>query len=231
MTKSIIELKGSTFTLPVICLYSDNIQDIETTLSEKIKQAPQILKNASVIVNIASMPDLNEFAPIAALLKKHDINLVGFSGCTQEQKQALLETGFSVLSEGKSSFEKKKSASTISPNTPYFPALVIDSPVRSGQQIYARNCDLIINDAVSTGAEVISDGNIHIYSVVRGKIIAGADGNENAHIYCTQLEAELISIAGHYWLSEQIPTEFYKKPVKISIQNNTLFIQPLHISI
>ena len=81
---------------------------------------------------------------------------------------------------------------------------MITQPVRSGQQIYAKNSDLIVIASVSPGAELLADGNIHIYGRLKGRALAGVTGNQHAHIFCQNLEAELVAIAGHYWLSEDL---------------------------
>lgn len=80
--------------------------------------------------------------------------------------------------------------------------------MRSGQRIYAPQCDLIVTSHVSAGAELIADGNIHVYGMMRGRALAGASGDRETQIFCTNLMAELVSIAGEYWLSDQIPAEF-----------------------
>lgn len=86
--------------------------------------------------------------------------------------------------------------------------MVIDQTVRSGKQIYAKGCDLIINASVSHGAEVLADGNIHIYGTLNGRALAGVQGNTEARIYCKSLNAELIAIAGNYLVNEQIPDQY-----------------------
>ena len=80
---------------------------------------------------------------------------------------------------------------------------------------------------VSAGAELIADGNIHIYGLMRGRVLAGAAGDTESQIFCTHLHAELISIAGQYWLSDQIPGEFAGKAAKLSLVNNELTINNL----
>jgi septum site-determining protein MinC len=84
------------------------------------------------------------------------------------------------------------------------PAKLITLPVRSGQQIYAKNCDLIVMAAVSAGAELLADGNIHVYGPLRGRALAGVNGNREARIFCQQLGAELLSIAGQYKVAEDL---------------------------
>ena len=99
-------------------------------------------------------------------------------------------------------------------------------PVRSGQRIYAPNSDLIVTANVSAGAELIADGNIHIYGLMRGRVLAGAAGDTESQIFCTHLHAELISIAGQYWLSDQIRANS-RKAAKLSLVNNELTINNL----
>lgn len=249
MSKPAIELKGSTFTLPVIQLNNTDPDLIKSALTTKIEQAPNLLKNASVVVNISELGDnINYFAIYNAIIST-GLNVVGISGCNEIQKQNVTSLGMFVLSEGKSqkqlvkSSQQKQHTAELSEltSTPIKPEptydntftqlspIIITTPVRSGQQIYARNRDLIVMATVSHGAEIISDGNIHVYSKMRGKIIAGANNNPTANIFCTQLEAELVSIAGHYWLSDNIPFDFYGKSVRICLTENTLHINSLHI--
>jgi septum site-determining protein MinC len=109
----------------------------------------------------------------------------------------------------------------------YLPAQVINSTVRSGQQVYAKDRDLIILGAVSHGAEVIADGNIHIYGALRGRAIAGAKGNTDAAIFCQRLEAELVSIDGNYWISDSLQGELWSKSAAINYKNNSLEITAL----
>jgi septum site-determining protein MinC len=99
---------------------------------------------------------------------------------------------------------------------------LIDQPVRSGQRIYAPHCDLIVTNHVSAGAELIADGNIHVYGMMRGRALAGAGGDRDAQIFCTHLTAELVSIAGEYWLSDNIPAEFYGKAARLRLGDSAL---------
>jgi septum site-determining protein MinC len=100
-------------------------------------------------------------------------------------------------------------------------ALIVDKPLRSGQKIYARGCDLVVLAMVNQGAEIISDGNIHVYAPLRGKAMAGARGNTEARIFTMCLEAELISIAGVYRTSENpLPDDVKGKPSQIRLSND-----------
>ncbi|MBS4099143.1 MAG: septum site-determining protein MinC [Sulfuricella sp.] len=108
------------------------------------------------------------------------------------------------------------------------PTLVIDKPVRTGQRIYAKGADLVVLSIVNAGAELIADGDIHIYAPLRGRAIAGAQGNEGARIFVQRLEAELISIAGIFRVFEEgVPEEFRGKPAQVHLEGSRLVIQPL----
>ena len=108
------------------------------------------------------------------------------------------------------------------------PTLVIDRPLRSGQQVYARDADLIVLGLVSHGAEVIADGHIHVYGALRGKAIAGARGFAEARIFAHSLEAELLSIAGIFRTSEKgLPAEVQAKPAQVRLEGDKLVMEAL----
>jgi len=109
------------------------------------------------------------------------------------------------------------------------PTLLIDKPLRSGQQVYAQG-DVVILDLVSYGAEVIAEGNIHIYAPLRGRALAGVKGNPDARIFCTCLEPELISIAGIYRTAEQtLPADVLGKSAQVRLANEKLILEPLRM--
>ena len=109
------------------------------------------------------------------------------------------------------------------------PTLLIDKPLRSGQQIYAQG-DVVILDLVSYGAEVIAEGNIHIYAPLRGRALAGVKGNPDARIFCTCLEPELISIAGIYRTAEQtLPADVLGKSAQVRLADEKLILEPLRM--
>jgi septum site-determining protein MinC len=105
--------------------------------------------------------------------------------------------------------------------------MVVDEPVRAGQQIYAEGGDLIALAPVSPGGEVLADGHIHVYSHLRGRAHAGVDGDQSARIYCHSLEAQLVSIAGIYVVNEEIDARFLSKRVQIRCVNDALEMERL----
>ncbi|WP_323085327.1 septum site-determining protein MinC [Providencia alcalifaciens] len=241
MPQSPIELKGSSFTLSVIHLHSEEPKLIKKALQDKVNQAPDFLKNAPVVINVAELTHHADMYSIHKAIVSAGLRIVGISGCTDPLlRQKINEAGLPVLIEGKSkkapepstddvTFAKSDIAPQPAPiESAYRKTRIINTPVRSGQRIYAPNSDLIVTSNVSAGAELLADGNIHIYGVMRGRALAGASGDMESQIYCTHLQAELVSIAGEYWLSDQIPTEFLAKAAKLCLVDNKLNIEYLN---
>ena len=108
------------------------------------------------------------------------------------------------------------------------PTLIIDKPLRSGQQVYARGRDLVVMAMVNPGAEVIADGHIHVYAPLRGRAIAGARGDVNARIYCTCLEPQLVSVAGIYRTTETpLAADVLGKPALVRLDGEKIIVEPL----
>ena len=107
------------------------------------------------------------------------------------------------------------------------PGLMQTTPVRSGQQVYADNRDLTVLATVGAGAEVIADGSIHIYGALRGRALAGAQGNPKSRIFCREFHAELVAVAGHYKVLEDIPKDLHGKPVQVWLDGEALRIEQL----
>lgn len=113
---------------------------------------------------------------------------------------------------------------------PAKPTIVVSTPVRTGQQVYAEQADLIVLGIVSPGAEVIADGNIHIYAPLRGRAIAGASGDAKARIFVQSMQAELVSIAGIYRVFDQkLPPHLHRKAVQIELQEDRLAIGAINV--
>jgi septum site-determining protein MinC len=102
------------------------------------------------------------------------------------------------------------------------------APVRSGQQVYAQNRDLTVCAPVGAGAEVIADGSVHIYGPLRGRALAGALGDTNARIFCREFHAELVAVAGHYKVLDEIPANLHGKAVQVWLENDKLHIEELN---
>lgn len=211
------DLKGSSFTLSVLHLSDNQIAHTVQFLQEKIAQAPAFFANAPVVINVAKVEGDIDYPALKQGISQAGLIPVGVTGCKDKRSQNLaVEAGFAVMTATNSPAQMA-------------PTKVIRTPVRSGQQIYAKDGDLVILSHVSAGAEVIADGSIHIYGTLRGRAIAGASGQREARIICHDLQAELISIAGRYWLSDQIESQFWQQRVMLSMTDESLYLETLTI--
>ncbi|KAJ9432899.1 MULTISPECIES: septum site-determining protein MinC [Enterobacterales] len=236
MSQTPIEFKGSSFTLSVVHLHHSQPEVIRQALQDKIDQAPAFLLNAPVVLNVSALTGDINWKQMQQAVMATGLRIVGVSGCKDEAlKKMIARAGLPVLSEGKES--RKQAAAPVVEAAPVVPAVIaeaasktriINTPVRSGQQIYARNADLIVTSSVSAGAELVADGNIHIYGMMRGRALAGVGGQRDSQIFCTNLAAELVSIAGEYWMMDHIPAEFFGKAARLSLQDGALTIQTLN---
>lgn len=244
--KETIELKNNSFILPVIHLNHAKTPLLRQQLLSKINQAPHFFKNAPVVINLSGFTKNEaDWKEIEHIISSVGLRIVGLTGCTGEAlKDLMMRAGLPILSEGKeqrnaSGFDPASIPNTLSPPIQNSTAAkkvpensekktrVVTTTVRSGQRIYARNSDLVVVSNVNSGAELIADGNIHIYGTMRGRVLAGASGDTSCQIFCTHLSAELVSIAGEYWLMEQIPDAFCKKASHLFLKDGTLAIQAL----
>ncbi len=215
------DLKGSSFTLSVLHLSDNQIANTVEFLKQKVAQAPAFFANAPVVINISKVDGDIDFLALKHGISDAGLIPVGVTGCKDKRCQSLAsEAGFAVMT---ASNNPAKAPAKIAPTT------IVRTPIRSGQQVYAKDGDLVILNHVSPGAEVIADGSIHIHGTLRGRAIAGASGQKEARIICHDLQAELVSIAGNYWLSEQIESEFWQKKVMLSMTEESLHFELLTI--
>jgi septum site-determining protein MinC len=243
MADAAVEFKGTSFTLSVLQLKALQLVDIRTSLALKVAQAPDFFHLVPVLVNIEQVDESIDYFEIKKLIEEFNFTFVGFTGAISTEKRALIrKLGFSFVNAA-------KTVVTNSVKSKVEPQLAVEiksdpvdqslknkqtiysdkvhrGQIRSGQQIYAKEQNLVIIGSVSAGAEVIADGNIHIYGSLRGRAIAGAKGHKHAQIYCQSLEAELVSINGNYWLSESME-EHWASPVYIHLTGTELMSSKL----
>ncbi len=235
MSDQAIELKGSGFTLSVLHIATNQFDDLKLALANKIAQAPKFFEMAPIVANVEQLQDKDvDFSKLKATLENLKLVPVGVTGASDQHKAQAKAAGLAVLSSSKSSqqsetspvVEKIEVTKEISVPS-YVASKVVDVNVRSGQQVYAKETDLIVHGSVGNGGEVIADGSIHIYGKLRGRAIAGAKGDSSARIYCHNIQAELISINGTYWTSEQIQEHSWDQPGCIKLNGEQLSISPL----
>ena len=233
-TSLALEFKSSNFSVPVLALSSDDLITIEQQLQEKASVAPDFFKNLPVVIDLQASNKLEcniDIETLTAVIKKVGLLPIGIrGGNAQQNKQALnlLIPVYSVNHGVTTEEPQKQQTPAPTPETEArdTSTMLITQPIRSGQRIYATG-DLIITAQVSSGAEIMAEGNIHVYNTLRGRASAGIQGNKDARIFCFDLQAELISIAGIYKVSEDIGASVRNKPVQIYLQNQALIIQDL----
>jgi septum site-determining protein MinC len=235
-----LEFKSSTFSVPVLVLSSDDLVIIEQQLQEKISLAPEFFRNSPLVLDLQEINkqgyDINIVA-LSDIIRKAGLLPIGIrGGNVQQNKQAieLLLPVYSIHSGGVSADTKKPKTIIPVPETKtdivadvdVTTTTLITQPIRSGQRLYAVG-DLVILAQVSAGAEIMAEGNIHVYNTLRGRALAGVLGNTEARIFCFDLQAELISIAGNYKVSEDLDETVRNKPVQIYLQDQALIIKDI----
>jgi len=235
----VLEFKSSTFSVPVLVLAGNDVMTIEQQLQEKIHLAPEFFKNSPLVFDLQELNkhDLDiDVAELTHTIRKLGLLPIGIRGGSAQQNQQALELGIPVHSghgtavassaTPKQQIPEPEPESAAEPQAVTAITTMITHPVRSGQRIYASG-DLVILAQVSAGAEILAEGNIHVYGSLRGRALAGVQGNTEARIFCSDLQAELISIAGNYKVSEDLNSAVHNQPVQIYLQKNTLVIKDI----
>ena len=247
-TLPMFELKAAAFTLPVIRLLGLDMDAVETQLAPKVEQAPGFFRNTPVVIDLAELSESDAdvgFPQLVGLLRGLGMIPVGVRGGSPRQNEAAKAMELAILGEATKARPREALETDIVPVERGAAAppsrakkqagngsggrvsTLIDRPVRSGQRIYAAGGDLTVVAPVSSGAELMADGNIHIYGTMRGRVIAGLKGDAAARIFCRDLQAELVSVAGHYRVSENITAELKGKQVQVFLDHEVLRIEPL----
>ncbi len=199
--------------------------DVEKRLSE----TPGFFRSMAVIIDCSALGELRDgldLAGLARVLRERAMTPVGIQGGSERHERQAPDLHLGVFPEGRPS-ATKEGAANAGAQAQETQAMVVDKPVRSGQQVYARGRDLVVLAPVGQGAEVIADGNIHIYAPLRGRALAGAVGFEGARIFCKELRAELVSVAGLYRVSEDLPENLCGATVQIRLNGRQLVVEPL----
>lgn len=239
LQKAALEFKSTSLTVPVLLLASNDELYIELQLKEKVAQAPEFFKHSPLLIDLQKLNSLGldmDLPSLIKLVRQLEFMPIGIRGGNETQNQAALALNLPVHSMhgNNTPMTNKPAAKTlavpeveeIKQPEQAFENKLITQPVRSGQRVYAKG-DLIVTATVSAGAEIMAEGNIHVYGSLRGRALAGVLGDINSRIFCSDLQAELISIAGIYQLSDDISPELAHKPVQISLDNQTLLIKDI----
>ena len=225
-----------------------DVDQLVREMRERVERAPKLFGRAAVIVDFGGLtrtPDVDTARALIEGLRGAGVIPVALAYGTREIEQLAEQLGLPLLSKFRAQYERvdaaaaaparpapapepapapKPAAAAKATASAAKPGLMQKTPVRSGQQLYAENRDLTVLNTVGAGAEVIADGSIHIYGALRGRALAGAQGNTDARIFCREFHAELVAIAGHYKVMEEVPNELRGKAVQIWLDQDQLKI-------
>ena len=233
-----------------------DVERLGAEMRDRVARAPKLFERAAVIVDFGALPGTPDVATARALLvalRDAGVIPVALAYGSGDNERLAVELGLPLLAKFRAQYEPTNasvgatevataraetatqrpdapvaaSAAPTKANTPADIGMVHTAPIRSGQQIYAEQCDLTVVGTVGAGAEVIADGSIHIYGALRGRALAGARDNDKARIFCREFHAELVAIAGHYKVMEDLPADLRGKPVQIWLDNEQIHIAAL----
>jgi septum site-determining protein MinC len=246
------ELKIGQVGIANLRIRSLDVERLAAEMRDRVRRAPKLFHRAAVVIDFGGLSDTPDTDTARALINGLrdagvlPVALAYGSSDTERLAQAL---GLPLLAKFRAQYERADGepapaaapAPTPEPQRPApapapaaaaaaatpRPGLIHAALVRSGQQVYADNRDLTVLTGVGAGAEVIADGSVHIYGALRGRALAGAQGNETARIFCREFHAELVAIAGQYKVLEDIPRELRGKAVQVWLEDGQLHIAAL----
>ena len=231
-TPATFEIKSANLPLVALLLKSTDLVALARELEARFGDIPDFFDQDALLVDLSPLPDGAggiDFPALISLLGSYQLVPIAVKGGNAAQMAAALQAGLLPVPDAHLVAPRPTAAAPPAPvllapaavpTAPAAPqgAMVVDKPLRSGQQVYARGRDLVVLAMVNAGAEVIADGHIHVYAPLRGKAMAGARGNTEARIFSLALEAELLSIAGVYRTSEHpLPPGMAGKPTQVRL--------------
>ena len=257
MSTDCFQIKGSVLTVIVLELYQYSRSAFAELLQQKVEQASGFFQGSPVIISLeklTSEDDELDFPELFGSCIEYGLQPIGVRGASEVMEPMVKAMGLAILPPAaKASAEQRSAetepAATVAEETPasseesaqsdnqppvitepeivHRPTKVITQPVRAGQQVYAPGADLVVLAQVGETAEVLADGHIHIYGALRGRALAGVKGNQNARIFCQSMEAQLVSVAGNFMLSDDIRKNLWKAPAQAYMSADSLKIQSL----
>jgi septum site-determining protein MinC len=257
MTCEETAFKIKTGNLPVLKLHllCDNLDRLKQQLEVRLSQTPDFFASTPIVLELTAIEEsdaLLDFSDLVSFMREHGMCATGITGGSAMQRADAVSAGLGLFPDALVRNRKEPDQPEIlqaqselfdepvsvapSIETPIDalqgvsrPTMVIDKPVRTGQRIYAEGANLVVLAIVNAGAELIADGDIHVYAPLRGKAIAGAQGNEAARIFVQGMEAELLSIAGCFKVFEDGMAENVRaKPAQVRLDGSRLVIEPLN---
>lgn len=232
---SCFEIKGASFSLLVLKLKSDDLDVLEQEMQTFYGEVASFFDEDLLLLDLEPISDTAEipdFDHLLAVLREHHLRPIAVRGGNEFQMAAATASGLVRARELAEKWQKPVLAAVHEEPAERAETLVIAAPVRSGQRVYARGCDLVLRAMVNPGGEVIADGNIHVYAPLRGRAIAGARGWAGARIFAMQMDPEIVSIAGVYRTGEEpLPDAVRAQAAMVSLHSegslDQLVFEPL----
>ena len=245
--KPVFDLKSTAWTLTALRLQSADLGLLVAGLDQRFGASPGLFDGDPVVLDLSPLRDsaaVPDFAALLPHLRRHRMQPIAVQGGSAAQMAAARAAGLAEALDAAPPAARPVAA----PADPVVrevevvreievlrevpgasvPTMVVDKPLRSGQRVYARGGDLVVLAVVSFGAEVIADGNIHVYAPLRGRAIAGARGNAGARIFSTCLEPQLVSIAGIYRTTETpLPAAVLGQAAQVRLDGEKIIVEPL----
>jgi septum site-determining protein MinC len=242
-----IEIKISTVVAVSAILRTSDLSTLDAAMQAMTGGAADYFDHEFAIIDVTScefLPTPIEWPALISLFKSYSLNPVAVRGAPSEMEDAILSSGLSIdtMVQPRRPVEEEAPVAVVPEPAPAPApvvqaalaaapaAMIIDTPVRAGQRVYARGADLIVNAIVNAGAELIADGSIHVYAPLRGRALAGASGNSEARIFTLSMEAELVSIAGTYRTFESgLPQDLAKKPAQVRLAGDRIDVLSIRV--
>ncbi|WP_332821419.1 septum site-determining protein MinC [Pseudomonas sp.] len=235
----VFQLKGSMLAITVMELAHNDLERLDQQLAAKVAQAPNFFSNTPLVLALDKLPEGEgnlDLGALMAVCRSHGLRTLAVRANREDDIAAASALDLPVLPpSGARERPVDPTDGSATPKKPEKPAepevrpsKIITSPVRGGQQVYAQGGDLIVLAPVSSGAELLADGNIHVYAPMRGRALAGIKGNTKARIFCQQMGAELLSIAGQYKVAEDLRRDpLWGEAIQVSLSGDVLNITRL----
>jgi septum site-determining protein MinC len=235
----VFQLKGSMLAITILELAHNDLERLDRQLADKVAQAPNFFQNIPLVLALDKLPEGEgslDLVKLMELCRTHGLRTLAIRANREDDIAAANALDLPVLPPSGAReklvepVEARKKAEK--PEKPAEPAVkptkIVTTPVRGGQQIYAQGGDLVVLAPVSAGAELLADGNIHVYGPMRGRALAGVKGNTSARIFCQQMGAEMLSVAGQYKTAEDLRRDpLWGQSVQVSLSGDVLNITRL----
>ena len=233
VTAQPFQIRGRFITAISLRLDTDAFDaDFFDALDAHLARAPQFLLDAPLVIDLGTVQHLVDRATLDALvaeLRARKLRVFGVQDPAPAQVELAEDMGLIEVAFGRETAPEKIGTGTTRRADRLLPPdnKVITQPVRSGQVIVAERGDLTVIGSVSSGAELVASGNIHVYGTLRGRAIAGMHGDESTRIFCLKQQAELLAIAGLYRTSENIGDDMRHQPLQVVLKDDRLILEPL----